>query len=96
MRPRLNGLVTSRGRFRTLAARLLTQSKGAAVVPWHTAYPSPRDTQPESLAREQVLAKLRGGSELLGTTFILVDVRDNDYEVSSRPFFLLCPCISPP
>jgi arsenical-resistance protein 2 len=74
MRPRLNSLI------RNLPARLLTQSMGAAVTPWHTAYPSPRDTRPESLTQKQVLAKLRGGNELQGTNFLLVDLRSNDHE----------------
>lgn len=83
MRPHLNSLITGRGCFRNLPARLLTQSTGAAVTPWHTAYPSSRDTQPESLTQKQVLAKLRGGNELLGTNFLLVDLRSSDHEVSS-------------
>jgi hypothetical protein len=96
MKPRLNSLITSLGCFRNLPTRLLTQPTGAAITPWHTAYPSPRDTEPESLTQKQVLAKLRAGNELLGTDFLLIDLRSNDHEVSSGTLCFLCPCILPP
>ncbi|KAG9249684.1 uncharacterized protein F5Z01DRAFT_715536, partial [Emericellopsis atlantica] len=44
------------------------------------AYPSPSGKQPEPLPREQVLAKLKGGNELLGSDFLLVDLRSNDHD----------------
>lgn len=85
VRPRLNRPAMSRGLLRNLPARRLTQSAGAAVVPGRTAYPSSSDTRPESLTREHVLEKLRGGNDLLGANPLLVDRRGNDHEVSSRP-----------
>ncbi|KAI5465212.1 hypothetical protein BGZ63DRAFT_379616 [Mariannaea sp. PMI_226] len=72
------------GSFGHISARPLTQFTGAAAIRWHTAYPSPRDIEPESLGREQVLAKLRDGNKLPGTNFLLVDLRGNDHKVSSR------------
>lgn len=54
----------------------------AAAVPWHAAYPAPRE-QPGSLAREQVLEMLKSGARTPGRDFLLIDLRRNDHEVWS-------------
>ena len=55
--------------------------------PWWEAYPAPRDTQPGSATREEVLAMLKAqGGKSTPADFLLIDVRRVDYEVSpSKP-----------
>jgi len=56
------------------------QADDAPAIPWHAAYPSPRDAQLKSLTREQVLEMLKSGASVLGKDFLLIDVRRNDHE----------------
>ncbi len=51
-----------------------------ATAPWHAAYPKPRNAQPESLPRQDLLKKLRAGQKP-GVDFLLVDLRRTDHEV---------------
>lgn len=51
-----------------------------APAPWHAAYPTPRNANPDGLSPSQVLDLLQ--SEGPGEDFILVDLRRTDHEVS--------------
>ncbi|SPO04111.1 related to arsenate reductase (Arc2) [Cephalotrichum gorgonifer] len=60
-----------------------TQASDRAVAaPWYAAYPAPRNAQPESLTREQVLEMLKSSDPSGGGArkFLLVDLRRNDHE----------------
>lgn len=51
---------------------------------WHEKYPQPRTEVPKSISKETFLARLKSG-ENAGVSFLLVDLRRNDYEVHIRP-----------
>lgn len=55
----------------------------AAEIPWHAAYPAPRNTNPDSVSRQDLLQWLEAGQES-GKDFLLVDLRRTDHEVSAR------------
>jgi arsenical-resistance protein 2 len=48
--------------------------------PWHAAYPKPKNTDPQSISRSEVLKRLDNGEEP-GRDFLLVDLRRSDHEV---------------
>ena len=48
--------------------------------PWHAAYPSPRNKDPDSISRAELLQRLQAG-EKPGVDFLLVDLRRTDHEV---------------
>ncbi|KAL1967000.1 hypothetical protein VTN77DRAFT_3524 [Rasamsonia byssochlamydoides] len=52
---------------------------GEVPVPWHAAYPAPRNVAP-LLSREELLRWFRDGSKRVGRDFVLVDLRRNDFE----------------
>lgn len=49
--------------------------------PWYAAYPAPRHLQPGCVTREELLWMLKGGANVAGRDFLLVDLRRADYEV---------------
>lgn len=51
-----------------------------AELPWHAAYPAPRNVAP-SLSREELIQWLRDDGKRVGRDFVLVDLRRNDFEV---------------
>ncbi|KAI1331485.1 Rhodanese-like domain-containing protein [Xylariaceae sp. FL0255] len=53
----------------------------AQEQPWHAAFPAPKTTEPLSLTREEVLAKLVSGE--VGRDVVIVDLRRNDFEGGS-------------
>jgi arsenical-resistance protein 2 len=55
----------------------------AAETPWHAAYPAPRNKNPHSISREDLLQRLESGQKS-GKDFLLVDLRRTDHEVSVR------------
>ncbi|KAM5373259.1 hypothetical protein ACJZ2D_007088 [Fusarium nematophilum] len=57
----------------------MTQEHGNSQ-PWYAAYPIPRHTQPGSLTREELLKMMKGGDNVAGRDFVLVDLRRNDHE----------------
>lgn len=54
-------------------------TKIAAEIPWHAAFPAPRNVA-HSISREELLQLIRGGKQA-GKDFVLVDLRRADYEV---------------
>lgn len=58
------------------------------ALPWHAAYPSPKNSNPESISRAEVLQLLRlhynsDEHEKQKKGFTLIDLRRMDHEVSS-------------
>lgn len=51
-------------------------------IPWHAAYPAPRNTTPDGVSPTQLLDLLSNGDERV----VLVDLRRNDHEVSTDDF----------
>jgi len=49
-------------------------------TPWHAAYPPPKNKNPASITKDELLQHFKEGKEP-GRDFILVDLRRNDYEV---------------
>jgi arsenical-resistance protein 2 len=54
-------------------------TKMSAEIPWHASYPAPRTVAP-SLPRQELLQWFREGKRA-GTDFVLVDLRQTDFEV---------------
>lgn len=50
--------------------------------PWYTAFPAPRTTSPHAVSREELLRRFKDGQKG-GTDFLVVDLRRDDYQVSS-------------
>lgn len=50
------------------------------AVPWHAAYPKPKNTAPGSISRSELMERLNRG-EQPGLDFLLIDLRRNDHEV---------------
>ena len=48
--------------------------------PWHAAFPPPRNENPGSISREELLQRFKSG-EQAGVDFLLVDLRRLDHEV---------------
>ncbi|KAK0619526.1 hypothetical protein B0T14DRAFT_519440 [Immersiella caudata] len=62
-----------------------TASTTASTPPWHAAYPTPENAQPEGVMREEVLAMLNKAGLMdqhnaKAQDFILVDLRRTDHE----------------
>jgi hypothetical protein len=51
-------------------------------APWHAAYPSPRNKDPDSISRADLLQRLEAGQKP-GVDFLLIDLRRTDHEVQS-------------
>lgn len=49
-------------------------------TPWHSAYPAPRNKNPASITRVQLLKDLDAGQQS-GKDFLLIDLRRTDFEV---------------
>ena len=54
-------------------------TKIAAEIPWHAAFPAPRNVA-HSISREELLPWIQGDKQA-GKDFVLVDLRRADYEV---------------
>jgi arsenical-resistance protein 2 len=69
----------------TVSAKMASTEPAAA--PWYAAYPAPRNTQPGTVTREEVLAMAKLQEEsTAGGDFIFIDLRRTDHEVMSiRP-----------
>ncbi|KAK6540209.1 hypothetical protein TWF694_009026 [Orbilia ellipsospora] len=52
-------------------------------APWHSAFPSPRNSKPESKTREELLRMLKNSPISEKRDFVIVDVRRTDYEGGS-------------
>ncbi|KAF7557163.1 hypothetical protein G7Z17_g870 [Cylindrodendrum hubeiense] len=48
--------------------------------PWYAQYPTPRESQPGGVTREELLKMLKGGESGVSRDFVLVDLRRNDHE----------------
>lgn len=57
-----------------------------SIQPWHAAYPPPKNAQPASLTREELLQMMKAADSVAKRDFVLVDLRRTDLVVS---FFLL-------
>lgn len=57
------------------------QSNQQSDIPWHAAYPPPRNGNPPSVSRDEVLQWLLQGQKP-GRDFVLVDLRRNDHKVT--------------
>lgn len=57
-----------------------------SIQPWHAAYPPPKNAQPASLTREELLQMIKAADSVAKRDFVLVDLRRTDLVVS---FFLL-------
>lgn len=62
----------------------------ASELPWHAAYPKPKNTAPDVISRSEVLERLNRG-EQPGRDFLLIDLRRNDHEV--RPITAIRPVL---
>lgn len=62
---------------------MFTEPGGQEDTPWQAHFPSPRTTKPDSITREELLARFEAGQKG-GRDFLLVDVRRTDHEVSTR------------
>ena len=56
-------------------------------LPWHTAYPAPRNSNPESISRAEVLQLLLRDHDDGKSGFVLIDLRRMDHEVGDSLFF---------
>jgi arsenical-resistance protein 2 len=54
--------------------------------PWHAAYPVPKQASP-TIDRQEVLELLRSSAGTGKKKYVLVDLRRNDHEVSSRAIY---------
>lgn len=52
-------------------------------APWYAAYPTARNSNPESITRHQLLQLINDGKEP-GKDFALIDLRRNDFEVARK------------
>ena len=59
------------------------ESEQNSELPWHAAYPPPKNENPPSIRRNEVLQLFRDGKKV-GKDFILVDLRRTDHEVRSH------------
>lgn len=59
-----------------------------SIQPWHAAYPPPKNAQPASLTREELLQMIKAADSVAKRDFVLVDLRRTDLVVS---FFFYCP-----
>jgi hypothetical protein len=72
--------ISNLGTFISFAAMAET----AAATPWHAAYPKPRNAQPASITRAELLQKFQARQKP-GIDFLLIDLRRTDHEVSFNP-----------
>lgn len=56
--------------------------KARTEAPWYAAYPPPKNTNPASITRSEILQWFQDGKKN-GKDFLLIDLRRTDYEVSS-------------
>lgn len=53
----------------------------AEAPKWYDAYPQPRNTKPEAISAEELLALFQAGATV-GSDILLIDLRRVDHEVS--------------
>lgn len=61
---------------------MATASTTSPPSPWHAAYPAPR-SNPATIRREDVLDMFKQSAKTSSKDYVLVDLRRNDYEVTS-------------
>ena len=61
----------------------MSADAASATPPWHAAYPKPSNPAPPAVTAEEIRRRFDDGN-LPGKTYVLVDLRRNDHEVS-RP-----------
>ncbi|RYP18975.1 hypothetical protein DL767_009723 [Monosporascus sp. MG133] len=50
--------------------------------PWHEAYPAPKEVNPKTITRAELLALMKeNGGSISGKDFVLVDLRRMDHKV---------------
>ncbi|EHA55179.1 hypothetical protein MCOR27_007500 [Pyricularia oryzae] len=49
-----------------------------SIQPWHAAYPPPKNAQPASLTREELLQMIKAADSVAKRDFVLVDLRRTD------------------
>lgn len=50
------------------------------AAPWYAAYPEPRNKDPDSISRADLLQRFQAGQKP-GVDFLLIDLRRTDHEV---------------
>lgn len=55
-------------------------SEAATNLPWHFAYPQPRNSKPDEIDRADLLKRLQAGQKP-GRDLLLIDLRRTDHEV---------------
>ena len=60
-----------------------TVNNNTTPPPWHESFPSPRNTEPSAITREELLSLFRNDQQP-GRDFLLVDLRRTDHEVSQH------------
>ena len=50
------------------------------ATPWYAAYPEPRNKDPDSISRADLLQRFQAGQKP-GVDFLLIDLRRTDHEV---------------
>lgn len=58
-------------------------SPSKVETPWHSAYPTPKKSNPQAISREELRKWLDEGL-IPGKDFVLVDLRRADHEVCNR------------
>lgn len=66
-------------------SKMASAQEPGSTQPWYAAYPTPRNAQPGSLTREELLKMMKASNRVAGRDFVLVDLRRNDHEVRSSP-----------
>ena len=59
-----------------------TETGDSAPAPWHAKYPPPK-SEAGGVSREEVLRMLCSAENSASKDFVLIDLRRNDYEVST-------------
>ena len=69
---------------------MATVNSAGSSGPWYAVYPAPRNPNPASMQRKDVLEMIKHSE--VGKDFVLVDLRRNDHDVrlSLTNFFSVC------
>jgi hypothetical protein len=57
----------------------------SSAAPWYAAYPEPRNKDPDSISRTDLLQRFQAGQKP-GVDFLLIDLRRTDHEVYIHTF----------
>ena len=55
-------------------------AESSSTAPWYAAYPEPRNKDPDSISRADLLQRFQAGQKP-GVDFLLIDLRRTDHEV---------------